>query len=248
MIYENRRMDFDGGVHLMVVPVESLDFGFSFARGKNDFPDSVFGVTADGFRNYGLDATYSLGEKVTLFGNYLKEKFEWDQASAYSTGTPPAADFWRTETRDETRTWQIGFHAAPTTRLDLTVDYTQSNGASRQTCIFVEGGSASGNCTFPTSSTNPSFPVTIYSGWPDVSTRFYWFKAAGRLDVGKGFLLGFEYWKYKFEEEDWALDPMRVFMGDFAPVTAGVRFSTFLGARIPDYDADIYRAYLSYTF
>lgn len=234
--------------HLTLTPLESLDFGISFARGENDFPETVFGTTADSFRDFGLDASYAIGERWHFFGSYLKEKFEWDQASNYSTGTPAAADFWRTETRDENKTWQLGFTVAATRKLALEVDFTQTTGISRQACIFAAGGSASGNCTFPTSSTNPAFPVTVYDGWPDVRSKLNWFKAGGRLDVGRGFLAGLEFWKYKYTAQDWALDEMGVFMGGFDPVTAGVRFSTFLGARIPDYDAEIYRAYLSYTF
>lgn len=238
-------------LHLIFTPIERLEFGLTAGENDNKFPHSDFGVVKDKYRNYGADFNWEISEPLALYGSYMQERFDWNQNSLYRS--PPAdlsnpLNYWRTETRDKNDTYQIGLSYQATHALAFSIDYSFSKGISDQACLFAAGGNVSGNCTFPTSSTNPSFPVTVYSGWPTVSTKWTWLKTRGTWEVRKNLTVGLEYWNAKFDGQDWALDVMDVFMGNFDPVTAGVRFSSFLGAKIPDYDANVFRLYLDYSF
>jgi hypothetical protein len=231
------------------MPFDRLSLGGSLASWDSDFPTAKagYGVTASTYENYGLDASFALNEGVSIFGTYLNETFDLDQQSRY--GAPPTilpdVDSWRTETRDETETYQVGINARVSKKLDFQFDYTLSDGVSQVACIAAPGGNASGNCAFPTSPT----PV-VQPGWPDVKSKLTWFKARGSYAITPRFGVGLEFWNYQFDGEDWATDPLDVYVGDVLnPANQlGLNNSVFVNGKVPDYDADIYRVYVDYTF
>jgi hypothetical protein len=53
------------------------------------------------------------------------------------------------------------------------------------------------------------------------------------------------YWKQKYDNDDWQTDITQPYMGRVDP---GANRWFFLGANIPSYDANIFRASLTYTF
>ncbi len=234
--------------HVMVMPSDRLSFGASLTSSESEYPTAAqgYGVTASSYDTWGLDLSFAMTDNVSLFGVYVNEAFDWDQQSRYARGTPnPALDSWRTETRDETDTYQVGFNARVTKKLDFQLDYTLSDGVSQVACFAAPGGNAAGDCAFPTTPT----PV-VQPNYPDVTSKLSWFKARGSYAFTPHFGLGLEFWKYEYEGEDWATDVMDVYMGDVLnPANQlGLNNTVFLGAQVPDYDADIYRVYVDYTF
>ncbi len=237
--------------HAMFALSEKAHVGISGARADNTFPGSRFGATRMDYKNWGADLSYEFNENATLFLAVLNERFEADQRSRYSNPTSPTdadnpLNDWRSETRDDTLTYQVGLEVRASERFELSLDLMRSEGFSNQACIPVPGGSLSGECAFPTAGPN----VVIYPGWPEVESVFHWFKARGRYAFSRRLALGLEFWDFRWSEEDWALDPMDVYVGDtLNPANQyGLTKSTFLGARVPGYNADIYRVYLDYTF
>ena len=64
--------------------------------------------------------------------------------------------------------------------------------------------------------------------------------------VSKNLTASALYWKQKYDNTDWQTDLHAAVHGPTSIPGANRWF--FLGARIPSYDADIFRASLTYTF
>ena len=238
---------------LTVTPLDGLSIGLTAAQDKSDYEDSVFGLTYRKTHSYGLDVSYAFGETFSVYGGYVKDKMDWDQASRYRAVSPPAQvdnplNNWFAQTRDDNKTWSLGADwKAIKDKLSFSADYTKSDGSSAQQCIPVYGTVPAnelyqGNCIFPAP---PAGTFGTPQTWPEVDAKFTWLKVKGYYTFSKALSAGLEFWKYKFEGVDWASDMTQIYMGGYDPSAA--KF-VFMGVKNPDYDAKIFRAYLDYRF
>lgn len=236
---------------------EAFTLSLNGSQAKHDYEGGFLGLREAKYTAFGAQASYVLGERVSLYANYQNEDFESDTAHRFRTPvgeieTDDPLDNWFTDTNDQYDTWGIGVKAdAIPDRLTLGADLTRSKGRSDQACIPVPGGSLSGDCRFPTNATGVQ-----YLGWPRVETTFTWLKTRAQYSLRENLAIGAEYWKYKFEGDDWQWDIMQNFMYFADPSTlrdpangfTAPGTSMFLGTRMPDYDADVFRVYLDYHF
>jgi hypothetical protein len=91
----------------------------------------------------------------------------------------------------------------------------------------------------------PGFPVTTFDSLPLVSKKFVMAKLRLAYHASKNLTANAMYWKQKYDNTDWQTDLMQPYMGRVDPVS---NRWFFLGARVPSYDANIFRASLTYTF
>lgn len=234
--------------HLGFSPFEHFEFAVFGASGDNKFPSSQVGLRKEKYENVGFDVGYEFAEGVSLFANWVEEKFKWDHTSSFGTNFTPAgdADLWSSRTRDSIKTWQFGVNVEPSGRVAFGVDYTKTNGTSDQACIFVPGGALQADCRFPTTSSGVQYP-----GWPTVTSDLSWLRAHGKVDLSDRLALGVEVAKYQYDGEDWALDFVDVYMNgavENPTNSVGLRNSVFLDLKLPDFDADVYTVYLDAKF
>jgi hypothetical protein len=115
------------------------------------------------FRSTGTTLTYSVADRMSLFGGFVYDSFFATAAVTFLRGTAPLDATWRDQTIN--RVWQAGIDASPIPGLDLRVsgNYIRTTGA----------GEISGELPI-------SGPLT----WPMVTgTASYNFPKVGRLAV-----------------------------------------------------------------
>ena len=91
----------------------------------------------------------------------------------------------------------------------------------------------------------PGFPVTTYDRFPLVTKTFVMAKLRLAYHVSKNLTASALYWKQKYDNTDWQTDLMQPYMGRVDP---GSNRWFFLGAQVPSYDANIFRASVTYSF
>ena len=89
------------------------------------------------------------------------------------------------------------------------------------------------------------FPPYTFDSFPLVTKKFIMAKLRLAYHVSKNLTASAMYWKQKYDNTDWQTDLMQPYMGHVDP---GANRWFFLGARIPSYDANIFRASFTYTF
>ncbi len=93
----------------------------------------------------------------------------------------------------------------------------------------------------------PGFPVTTFDSFPTVVKKFTMAKLRLAYHLNKSFTASVLYWKQKYDNTDWQTEYMQPYMA-LPPSAAqplggdpGANRWFFLGARVPSYDADIFR-------
>jgi hypothetical protein len=88
--------------------------------------------------------------------------------------------------------------------------------------------------------------VTNFTSFPLVTKNFTMVKLQASYHVDKHLTASVMWWKQKFDNVDWANDTtLTPYMGRVDP---GANRWFFLGAQVPSYDADIFRASVTYKF
>lgn len=253
-IAHRTRNIFSGLITLM--PSDRLAITLNGARQTNDFWEAVTGLLGQSFDQLGADLTYSPNAKLSLYGGYVYEKFYFNMAAAYIPRglSPPydPANLWQNATTDKADTFRAGFKwAAAPDKLDVTADFNYSKPRSDSSYNFNVPGTPIGglneaNGIFP-ANVPPlaGFPAISYSGFPQVSKAFVMGKISLDYHIDKNLTATVMYWKQKFDNVDWQTNNTLPYMGRVDP---GANRWFFLGAQVPSYDANIFRAALSYRF
>jgi hypothetical protein len=177
-------------------------------------------------------------------------------------GTNPPydpANLWQNDTTDKVDTFRAGLRwLLVPDRWDLSADLDYSKPRSESLYDFALPGTPIGglneaNGIFPANVPPiPGFPVVTYNSFPLVSKKFTLAKIRLNYHVDKNLTLSAMYWKQKYDNTDWQTnnpgangEPFTPYMGRIDP---GANRWFFLGARVPSYDANIFRASLTYTF
>jgi len=218
-----------------VSPFEWLDVGLQLSRTENGYEETELGRTEDTTSGWALDAAVDIKERVTLSGNYARDRFEYLLASRYRPVVANVAiddplNNWFSEMEDRTISYGLDVTADLVPEklvLDVRGSVTDSRGIIRSE--FVPGGAAQGEAT----------------DFPDVLDRLTLVSAELRWIIRKGLSYGFAAIHEGWHRSDFARDPMRTWMG---AVDAGAAESVYLGQRVPNYDVTVLRILVNYKY
>ena len=241
---------------LTLTPVEKIAISFNAVTQKNDFPSSVTGLLDQTFDTYSVDFTYSPSAKLNLSAGYSYEKYYFNMEAAYIPRglNPPydPANLWMNATTDKVDTLRAGLSwvlVPDKFDFDATFDYTKPRSDSQYNFALPGtpiGGLNEANGIFPANVPPlPGFPPFTFNSFPLVSKEFVMAKLRLAYHISKNLTASAMYWKQKYDNTDWQTDLMQPYMGHVDP---GANRWFFLGARVPSYDADIFRASLTYVF
>ena len=250
---------------LTYMPTEKLAVSLSGASSSNEFAESVTGLLDQSGSNFGIDLTFAPNARFNAWAGYMYEKYNFLMAAAYfprGVTVPPNFDpktdpnYWENDTEDKVDTYRVGLQwALVPDKLDLnaSLDYTKPRSESDYT--FVAGGAGEANGVWPAVPVT-GFPVagstvpTSFTGFPLVSKNFTIAKISLDYTFAKNLTASVLYWKQKFDNVDWQYNQLpggqlQPYMGQIDP---GSNRWFFLGAGMPSYNADIFRASLTYRF
>jgi hypothetical protein len=241
---------------LTLTPIDKLAVSFTGSRLSNEFAESVTGLLDQSSDSFGVDVTYAANQKLNVTAGYVYEKYFFDMAAAYIPRgqSPPfdPANEWSNATTDKIDTFRAGLSWAlvpDKIDFDATIDYTKPRSDSQYDFALPGtpiGGLNEANGIFPANVPPiPGCPVTTFDSFPLVSKEFIMAKLRLAYHVSKNLTASAMYWKQKYDNTDWQTDLMQPYMGHVDP---GANRWFYLGARVPSYDANIFRASFTYTF
>ncbi len=241
---------------LTLTPTDKLAVSFTGSKLSNEFAESVTGLLDQSSDSFGVDVTYAANAKLNVTAGYVYEKYFFDMAAAYIPRgqSPPfdPANEWSNATTDKIDTFRAGLSWAlvpDKIDFDATIDYTKPRSDSQYDFALPGtpiGGLNEANGIFPANVPPiPGFPATTFDSFPLVSKEFIMAKLRLAYHIGKNLTASAMYWKQKYDNTDWQTDLTKPYMGHVDP---GANRWFFLGARVPSYDANIFRASLTYTF
>jgi hypothetical protein len=241
---------------LTLTPVEKVAVTFTGQKQTNDFPNAVTGLLDQTFDSAGVDVTYAPNQNVSVYAGYVYEKYSFNMAAAFIPrgSNPPfdPANLWGNQTTDKVDTIRAGLNWAlvpEKVNLDATIDYTKPRSDSVYNFDLPGvpiGGLNEANGVFPANVPPiPGFPPFTFSRFPTVNKPFVMVKLQLAYHVSKNLTASALYWKQKYDNTDWQTQLMQPYMGRIDP---GANRWFFLGASVPSYNADIWRASLTYTF
>lgn len=144
----------------------------------DSYMQSDLGLVSGLDRRYGLDLTWAVNDKVSVYGAASREKIDSKNKGSSTFG---AAD-WRGRVADDFESYGAGVHARVAEKLNLSVDYTHAKGESQTAIDGVSAG------TFPT-----------------VSSKLDTLKADLTWTVSKRTDVVFTWWHEKLKSSDWAI-------------------------------------------
>jgi MtrB/PioB family decaheme-associated outer membrane protein len=229
-------------------PWETFAPSVSAGYAIDDFPNNQFGLLKNDYWTVGVNLDWRPVKWLTFTADYTYEQYNYDMMSRYLVGgTYPGFPYnnWKSNSKDEFH--NVGVNALVDVvpkRFDVTLGYAVTFGYT----------------TFDNSNPNlnaggtTSVPQAVAYSWDKVSNILQTFKIVGRYRLTEKLSLrgGFAYERYT--ENNWAIDPMAPFMGNYdtdrpggSPITAGVQ-SVWLGATQPNYEAYTLGCIVRYDF
>lgn len=227
-------------------PWETFSPSFSIGYAKDDYYQNQFGLTGNDYFSAGTNLDWSPVSWLTLSFDYTYEQYQYQMTSRYLVGgTFPGipANTWQSRSKDEFQ--NVGLNATVNIipkKFDVTMGYVVNFGYT----------------TFQNTNLNLSaataVPQAYPYAWDRVLNVLQTFRILGRYRVTDQLSVrgGFAYERYN--EKDWARDPMAPFMGFYdsdrpnGPAIAAASQSVWLGATQPNYEAYIFSALVRYAF
>lgn len=172
-------------------PSEKTSFGITAGYGKDDFPDSEFGLIQAKNVNFGADFSYSLAESRTVSLYYDHTQIKTDQEGRQSGATPstdPRAN-WSANLDDKFDTVGLDFATdlkKDCVSWDINLSYAKSDGAT--------------NLDSP-----PGGVPDLAKGFPNADdTDLLWAKTGLSFKLFKSAKLGIGYWFQKYQIDDYS--------------------------------------------
>lgn len=155
-----------------------VTLGASAFYGDDSYNLSTLGATAGLDRRYGVDLTWAMNDKLSLYASAGEEKIDAKRQGSQAFGQPD----WRWVLEDNFETYGAGLRARPLEKLGIDLDYAYARGASRTTLVGVNGG---------------NFPVN-HSEFSTLTADVSW-AMSERVDLALT-------WRYEsFDSSDWAI-------------------------------------------
>ncbi len=256
---------------LTLTPVDAAALTFSVQGVTSDFPETSIGLRKSTASNVGVDLVYALTDKFSVNAGYIYETFKLNTNFWYGangTITNPVAtntvdQYWNT-INDKVDTLRAGFRwTLVPGRADIGSDYDYSKGRSDSGFTVNPGGQAGGDLLFPSNTTTVNFAQFQYLNYPQVFNATTTWKTWLNYHVDKNVTVSVMYWKQKFDQADWAYDALAPYMQTGATLYASApgavatvypqldpsaNRALFLGAVVPNYNANIFRVSVNYRF
>ena len=232
------------------VATDRLSVTLSTAGTDNEFPDADTGLLDSKSANYGIDFGYSVADKLVLSAGYVFEQYDFSMGAAYvPRGTSPPylpENRWDNETEDKSDTFRLGVDWNVNSKIAFRTSLDYSKARNDSSYVFVPGGLKEADGIFP-ASTMPGITAGTYDRFPQVSKETAIWKTTLTYQLAKRVNLSAMYWLQKFENVDWANDAesLAPYMGLADP---GANRWMLLGASVPGYNANIFRAAIQYKF
>lgn len=198
------------------------------------------GRVDDRITAYTLGGTLSPNPRFGLYADYTREDREYSLASRYRApvggiGSDDPLDNWGSDAQDKYNTATLGFNADLTKdrRWRLNGNLSRSVGKGDISTDFVPGG-------------NPNSDTTL-TKFPQVKTTLSIAQLMLDRAIKDNLDVGLRYWFEKWDEDNFASDFNRPYMGD-PDNDAGSRESIFLGLDFKDYTNHILGFLVRYRF
>jgi MtrB/PioB family decaheme-associated outer membrane protein len=198
-----------------LTPLSNFDVQLTYSIGRDDYPNSDYGLKRDDFDMYGVDVSYTFAKNQVLYGFYNREIYDADQAARQSGAifsTNPLDD-WTANIKDTVNTFGVGqmFEiVADKVTFNLSGSYSKAAGSS---FLFSPPGGS------PDIAVNYNAPLDSTTWWT-IQSSFKW-KMMKNLFVVLG------YWYEQYNLRDIVRNDVAV---DYASAGA-----IFLGALEPNY-------------
>ena len=256
---------------LTLTPIDQAALSFSVQGNNADFPDVSIGMKKSKINNVGVDLVYALTDKFSVNAGYVYETFHMDTNLWYGangTITNPVAtnvvDQYFNKIDEKVDTFTAGFrwNAVPS-KVDIGSDFDYAKGRSDSGFTVNPGGQAGGDMLFPTNTTTVNFAQGQYLNYPQVFNSTTVWKTWLSYHVDKNVTVSFMYWMQKFNQADWAYDTLGLYMQTGSSLYAttpgavatlypqldpSANRALFLGAVVPNYNANIFRVSINYRF
>ena len=242
-----------------------------FASGTDfSYPGVSIGLGAYNVKNYGVDYTLALTDKVTLNAAYIYEKIHQDNnfwSGANGTVAAPVAtniiEQYYNKLDDKVNTAKFGLTWAATPKVEFGTSYDYSKGTSDSHFLVNPGGSVNGDLLFPSNATTVNFPQFQYLDMPQVYNTMATWKTWFNYHVDKNVTFQLMYWHQKFDQADYAYDLLSPYMLPgvqlyastpgavstyYNALDASANRAIFLNAAVPNFNANIVRASLTVKF
>lgn len=155
-----------------------ITLGASAFYGDDSYTLSTIGATTGLDRRYGVDLTWAMTDKLSLYASAGEEKIDAKRQGSQAFGQPD----WRFVLEDNFETYGAGLRAQPLEKLGIDLDYTYAKGASKTALVGVNGG---------------NFPVNE-SEFSTLTADVTW-AMSERIDLALT-------WRYEsFDSSDWAI-------------------------------------------
>ncbi len=228
---------------------ETLTPSLSIGYAVDDYRDNQFGLTKDDYFNAGVNLGWTPVRWLTISADYTYEQYNYEMTNRYLVGgTFPGFPYnnWTSKSKDTFHNVGVNavFDIIPK-KFDITAGYTVTFGYTtydNTTPNLNVGGTTS-------SPQATAFP------WPKVQNVLQTARIIARYRLTEKLSLrgGFAYERYN--EKDWARDPMQPFMGNYDSTTyptvtytsQGAQ-SVWLGATQPNYESYTLAGFVRYDF
>lgn len=222
---------------------------------------------------WSLSERFSLNGALVAEKYDMNSNFWYSPTNAAPNSTVlsnPADRYWNA-IENTANTYTLGFRwdIIPD-RLDIASDYDYSKGRSNSRFVIAAGGVLGGDLMYPANTTTLNFPpVGPYSAYPEVNNATTIWKTRLNYQVTPHITVGILWWMQKYDHADYALDNLDLYLLPGSSLYArqadgtlntGVVSSLYplldpsankaliLGARVPNYNANIFRGSISYRW
>ncbi|MBI3680629.1 MAG: MtrB/PioB family decaheme-associated outer membrane protein [Acidobacteria bacterium] len=213
----------------------------SYFTTQDRYTQSLYGLLNDVSYNYTVDVSYQLRHDVTLFADYTRERYRYNQRSRQRvppTATAPANDSpnndWESFTRDVVHTGEVGINASAL-RKKVTIDTFYSLTVAKGSIATRAMGSSS----------IAGFLVTTAQDYPNTGNRFHQVTTTCRYQLPRSAALKLDYRFERYDRVDFQIDRMRPYM---VPLDPSTNTSIYLGLDFPRYNVHIISVALEYRF
>lgn len=212
-------------LYLSYSPIDKLNLAANAGYAKDDYEESLIGLTAARHSSATLEATVVPTEDVTTYVYYTRDLIKSNQAGrqaeAAASGTlvDQFGPDWFAKLEDTMDNFGIGLQWTDMLpKVDAGVDYVYSKGVG-ETDLQLEGAT----------------PFT------DIRTQLHSLKVYAQYNHSRNLSYRLRYWREDYESSDWAGDGVDLVSPEYPT-------SLFMGEGSPDYDVDVVGLSLLYSF
>lgn len=128
-------------VELDIFPADRLGISISYFRAKDDYTESIIGLTKSKEHSLSVDLNYSITQNISIYAFANQEDIDSELTSLYSDSGLP----WDGTTDDSITSLGLGFNGKINAKFSIGFDWVSSDAKGD---ILVEGGG--GSAPFPT--------------------------------------------------------------------------------------------------